>query len=206
MVNDVIVNLKFDANVLSTVVSIISILVSAGLVIAQIVNTVRVKKLESNLKNKGRIFEDRYVKTTQILESVWSSKSKLDILLNRLVYISKDPQYSKLRLDYIRMYSEFLNERNVSTIFSSSSKYWLGDSLYNEIIHETKLSEQILEELFKLKNFFESIPLGNIDNNSSVIVSAIEQTYGDKLNSLIKEHYAVIKNFEQMCIEKFPEN
>ncbi|MBI9030757.1 hypothetical protein JEZ13_01965 [bacterium] len=131
MVNDVIVNLKFDADVLNTIVSGISILVSAGLVIAQIFNTLKVKKLESNLKKKGRIFEDKYAIIRSISLDCRYFFTITEELIDSIYAFSEGIR--NCSDDHFNQQFMKLSKYNASFgILIPSSKICLGSKLYNK--------------------------------------------------------------------------
>ncbi len=203
MVNDVIVNLKFDADVLSTVVASLSIVVGIFIGFYQILNSRKLAKLESNLKNKGRIFEDKYSKTMVVLEKMGLLKNttqKFVIFYNNLEKLCFNQE---ALANFMILYNEYIDARNDFFDYTAIRRYWIEDELMEIIERLKKPTEDVYIELDKLTGVLNKVIAFKSRNGDIGYLDLLKDYNSCKVDKLLNLINESMVDFENACLKKF---
>lgn len=186
---------------ISSLIGALSIGASVWVLVFQSRNNKDIENIKHGLSIKGRIFEDKYSKTMQVLEKMGLYRIKLsefNSFKNCLESINKDSVKTADKL-----FNELVHIRNNFIAYSYTCRYWIGEELLTITNEMNKSTYKVSIELIKVCD-----GINRINKTLNIFdVSTKEEIFGDydsdKVNQLLEEiKYQIIK-FEDICIKRF---
>ncbi|MBI9031337.1 hypothetical protein JEZ13_04975 [bacterium] len=153
---------------------------------------IKLEELKNQMNRKGRIFEDKYFKTIDVLEKLGNFQIKLDDIHSYIRQVDFS-QTSNL-IKFNKVIEEFVDVRNDFVQFSLTRRYWLGYTLFGVVILMKEKSEQICKLLKKVYD-------KNSNLRDSATSSGMIQSQPGHLNIDDKEFIKLLDDFFDLIHE-----